>query len=204
MNQKQVWDNIAQEWYKFKIKPAKHTLEFLKDKTGNILDLGSGAGRNLTKIKNGKIYLVDFSKEMIKFAKKRAEDKDINIEFKISNLTKIPYEDNFFDSAICIASLHCIKGEKNREKVVKELFRVLKPGAEAEIAVWDKNAKRFKNSPKEKYVKWRDKGARYYYLFDEKEIYELFKKAGFKIKKKFNQERKFLIIFIVQKPISSS
>ncbi|MCX6747114.1 MAG: hypothetical protein NTU63_03205 [Candidatus Pacearchaeota archaeon] len=83
---------------------------------------------------------------------------------------------------------------------MKELFRVLKPKAEIEIAVWNKNSKKFKNSPKERYVKWRDKGERYYYLFDEEEIHNLFKKEGFKIKKKFKPQRN--IIFIAQKPIS--
>jgi ubiquinone/menaquinone biosynthesis C-methylase UbiE len=75
MNQKQVWDNIAEEWYEFKITPAEHVLDFLKDKKGNILDLGSGAGRHLISIKNGKMYLVDFSKKMIELAKKRQKKK---------------------------------------------------------------------------------------------------------------------------------
>jgi len=202
MKQEKVWNNIAQEWYEFKTKPAQHTLEFLEKKTGNVLDLGSGAGRHLMKIKNGRMYLVDFSKQMIKFAKKRATQKNIDAEFYIAPLTKLPFQDNFFDSAIVISSLHCIKGKTNRKKTIKELFRVLKPGAEAEITVWNKNSKRFKNSPKERYVKWRDKGARYYYLFDEKEVHELFKQAGFKIKKRFEPRRS--IIFIVKKPISSS
>ena len=198
MNQQKVWNNIAQEWYDFRTKSLEHTLEFLKGKTGNILDLGSGAGRNLINIKNGKMYLVDFSKEMIKLAKKRAKQKNIEAEFFVSKLIKLPFKDNFFDSAIVIASLHCIKGAKNREKTVKELFRVLKPGAKAEITVWNKNSKKFKNSPKERHVKWRDKGARYYYLFDEKEIHELFKKAGFKITSKEIPRRN--IIFVVEKP----
>lgn len=197
-SQKSVWNNIAPEWYKFKTLPAEHTLEFLKNKTGKILDLGSGAGRHLKKIKNGKMYLLDFSNEMIKFAKKRAKEKNIEGEFYVSNSTKLPFEDNFFDSAIAIAVFHCIKGEKNREKIVQELFRVLKSGAEAEIAVWNKNSKKFKNSPKERYVKWRDKGKRYYYLYDEEEIHELFKKIGFKIKKRFEPKRN--IIFIAEKP----
>jgi ubiquinone/menaquinone biosynthesis C-methylase UbiE len=201
MKQEKVWDKIAYEWYEFKTKPAEHTLKFLKTKTGNVLDLGSGAGRHLIKNKNQKMYLVDFSKEMIKLAKKRAKEKNINAEFNISNLTNLPFLNNFFDSAICIASLHCIKGKINRTKAIKELFRVLKPKAEAEIAVWNKNSNKFKNSPKEKYVKWRDKGARYYYLFEEKEIHELFKKVGFKIKKTYAPKRN--IIFIVEKSISS-
>lgn len=200
MNQKKVWDNIAEEWYEFKTSPAEHVLYFLRDKKGNILDLGSGAGRHLVSLKNGKMYLVDFSRKMIELAKKRAKEKNIEAEFKVADLKKLPFPDNFFDSAIAIAVFHCIKGEKNREKAAKELFRVLKPGAKAEIAVWNKNSKTFMKSKKERHVKWRDKGERYYYLFDEKEIHDLFKNAGFKIASKEEPERN--IIFVVKKPIS--
>ena len=195
--QKQVWENIASEWYEFKINPSEKVLDFLKGKKGKILDLGSGAGRHLIKVKDGKMYLVDFSSKMIKLAKERAKERNIEAEFKTANLTKLPFEKNFFDSAIAIAVLHCIKGEKNREKAVKELFRVLKPKAKALIAVWNKNSKKFRNSKKERYVRWRDKGARYYYLFDTEEIYNLFKKIGFKIISKEIPER--MIIFVVQR-----
>lgn len=197
MNQKQVWNNIAEEWYNFKTNPAEHVLDFLKDKKGNVLDLGSGAGRHLTKIKNGKMYLVDFSRKMIELAKQRAKEKKIEAEFSVASLTKLPFEDNFFDSAIAIAVFHCIKGKANREKATKELFRVLKSGAKAEIAVWNKDSRRFKNSPKERIVKWRDRGGRYYYLFDAEEIYKLFKDAGFKIFSKEEPERS--ITFVVKK-----
>lgn len=196
-NQKQVWDNIAEEWNEFKTSPALHVRNFLNGKEGKILDLGSGSGRNLQRIKNGKMYLVDFSDKMIKLAKEKAKKEKIDAEFFISDLTDLPFKDNFFDSAICISSLHCIKGEENREKAVKELYRVLKKNAEVDVSVWNKNAKRFKNAPKEKFVKWRDKGSRYYYLFDADEIYKLFEKVGFKIIFKENPERN--IVFIVKK-----
>ena len=197
MNQKKIWDNIAGEWFKFKTKPAKHVLEFLKNQTGKVLDLGSGAGRHLVKIKNGKMYLVDFSDEMIEFAKSKAEQKKIDAEFFVSSMTKLDFENDFFDSGICISSLHCVEGKENREKVVDELYRVLKSNAKAEIGVWNKNSKRFKNSGKEKYVKWRDKGKRYYYLFDEKEIHDLFEKCGFKIISTHNSE--MMINFVVER-----
>ena len=198
-SQKKVWSSIAEEWDRFKSeKPAEHVQNFLKNSTGNILDLGSGSGRHLSKIKNGKMHLVDFSEKMIEFAKKKAEKEKINAEFYVSGMTSLPFKENFFDGAIVIASLHCIKGEKNRKKAISEIFRVLKPKAEAEIAVWNKNSKRFIKSKKEKYIKWRDKGKRYYYLFGEDEIHRLFKEAGFKIKKVLNSERN--IIFIAEKP----
>ncbi len=198
MNQKQVWNKIAEEWNEFKTQPAEHVLYFLKDKKGNILDLGSGSGRHLMKIKEGKMYLVDFSRKMIELAKKKAKEKGIEAEFAVAGLGKLPFKDNFFDSAIAIAVFHCIKGEKNRERAVKELFRVMKKGTTAEICVWNKNTKYFKNSGKERNVKWRDKGERYYYLFDADEIYNLFKNAGFKIVSREEPQRN--IIFIVRKP----
>ncbi|MEK6757700.1 MAG: class I SAM-dependent methyltransferase, partial [Nanoarchaeota archaeon] len=197
-NQKEIWDAIASEWTEFKTTPAEHVLEFLKNKKGNILDLGSGSGRHLINLKTkGKMHLVDFSKEMIKLAKKRAKKLNIEAEFFVADIAKLPFEDNYFDSAICIAVLTCIHGEENRKKVIEELFRVLKPGAETDIGVWNFKSKRFKNSKKEKYIRWTDKGLRYYYFYEEKEIHDLFKDAGFKIKSTHNSE--MMINFIAQK-----
>ena len=196
-NQQKVWDAIASRWYKYKVKPAEHTLNFLKRKKGRILDLGSGAGRNLAKLENTELYLTDFSPKMLKLAKKRAKERKIKVITKVAPMEKLPYKDNFFDYSIAIASFHCLNPEQ-QIKAAKELFRVLKPGALAEIAVWNKNTKRFKNAPKEKQIAWEDKGKRYYYLFDENEIHNLFKKQGFTIKKRFEPRRN--IIFILQKP----
>jgi ubiquinone/menaquinone biosynthesis C-methylase UbiE len=181
-SQKQVWNSIAEEWNKFRNEPEKEIVQFLKKQNGNVLDLGCGSGRYLTKIKNGKMFLVDFSEKMIKFAKQKAEKQKIKAEFIVSSAEKLPFKNNFFDSAIAIASIHCIETEKARKKALKELYRVLKPKANAIITVWNKNSKWFKNSPKNKMVKWREKGERYYYLYDESEISELLKEVGFKIK----------------------
>ena len=159
--------------------------------------MGSGSGRHLIKIKKGKMYLVDFSQKMLDLAKKKAKKQGIEAEFIKSNLIKLPFEDKFFDYAICVSALHCIKGEENRKKVAEELYRILKPNAKAEIGVWNKNSKRFKNSGKEKMIKWRDKGKRYYYLFEESEIHDLFKSVGFKILSIHNSE--MMINFVVEK-----
>lgn len=197
MEQKEVWENIAEEWHEFKKLPALHTTEFLKKQSGKVLDLGSGSGRHLMKIKKGEMYLQDFSEKMIELAKQKGKKEKIKAEFAVSEMTKIPYEDNFFDGAICISALHCVKGEKNRIKTIKELHRTLKPKAQAFIGVWNRESKRFKNSPKEKEIGWRDKGKRYYYLYTEKEIHDQFKKAKFKIISTCNSE--MMIRFIVEK-----
>ena len=199
LSQKEIWNNIAYDWYELKTNPEKGVLNFLNKKKGNILDFGSGAGRNLIGLHTkGKIFMVDFSKNMIKLARKRAKKLKIKAEFSVSDLKKTPFKNNFFDAAIFIAVLHCIEGEKNREEMVRELFRIMKPKAEAIVAVWNKNSERFRGKFHEKYIAWKDKGERYYYLFEPKEIYYLFQKAGFEIKKKFKPEAN--IFFIIKKP----
>ncbi|VVB82833.1 Ubiquinone/menaquinone biosynthesis C-methyltransferase UbiE [uncultured archaeon] len=197
MNQKQVWDNIAKEWHEFKKLPAESTIEFLKKQKGKVLDLGSGSGRHLMKIKNGKMYLLDFSEKMIELAKQKAKKENIEAEFAVSSMTKIPYENNFFDSAICISALHCLN-KSEQKKAVKELYRVLKPKAQVLIGVWNKDSKRLKrHKGKETLIKWNDKGERYYYLFNEKEVHDLFEKQGFKILSSDNSE--MMIRFIGEK-----
>jgi ubiquinone/menaquinone biosynthesis C-methylase UbiE len=197
MDQKEVWDNIAEEWDKFKQIPSEFSKEFLQKCTGNVLDLGSGSGRHLTKIQKGKIYLVDFSDKMIEFAKKKAKKMKIPAEFAIADLTKLPFQDDFFDYSICISALHCIQ-PKNHKKAVEELHRIMKPNSKSLIGVWNFNSKRFNQKQgKEKLIKWTDKGERYYYLFTEDEIHNLFKKAGFKILSSHNSE--MMINFIVEK-----
>ncbi len=197
ISQQQVWDNIAPEWDEFKKLPAESTIEFLKKQKGKILDFGSGSGRHLIEIKNGTMYFLDFSEKMIELAEKKAEKEKIKAEFIVSSMTKTPCSDNFFDSAICISALHCLN-KAEQKKAVKELHRILKNKAQAFIGVWNKDSKRLKrHKGKETSIKWNDKGARYYYLFNEEEVHDLFKKNGFKIIGTNNSE--MMIRFVAEK-----
>jgi ubiquinone/menaquinone biosynthesis C-methylase UbiE len=196
-SQEKVWDEIAPEWDDFKQIPARHVVEFLENQTGKVLDLGSGSGRNILQIKNGLMYLVDFSQKMLDLAEQKAVQKGIKIETKKGQLFSIPYEDEFFDSAICISALHCISGKENRKKSIQELYRVLKKDTQALIGVWNLNSKRFKGKRPERMIGWQDKGQRYYYLHTENEIHKMFEEAGFKIIKIQNSE--MMINFIVKK-----
>jgi ubiquinone/menaquinone biosynthesis C-methylase UbiE len=196
-NQQQVWNKIAEEWHEFKEIPSQLSKEFLGKCSRNVLDLGSGSGRHLTKISKGKMYLIDFSEEMIKLAKKKATKLKIPAEFFVANMTKLPFEDNFFDYAISISAIHCLP-TKSHKKSISELYRVMKPHSKSLIGVWNFNSKRFNQKQgKEKLIKWTDKGERYYYLFEEEEIHNLFKAAGFKILSSHNSE--MMINFIVEK-----
>ena len=78
-NQQKIWDKIAPEWNKYRID-SKELNELLKGQKGRILDLGSGSGRSLINLKTkGEMYLVDFSENMIKLAKKRANLENMRV-----------------------------------------------------------------------------------------------------------------------------
>ncbi len=145
MEQEKIWDAIAERWNDFRVSPVDEIINFLPKQSGCILDLGCGSGRNFMKNKNIKLYGVDFSSELLKLAKNRVKKLGIDAELKKSDATKIPYDDDFFDSAIFVRVLHCVDAEEKREKVLRELFRVLKPNAEAVISVWSRGQDRIKN-----------------------------------------------------------
>ena len=206
-NQEKIWDKISEPWKTFRVKPLDEVVDFLKDKKGNILDLGCGSGRNFVKIK-GTIYGTDFSKNQIKFAEEYAKKERINAKLIKAEAFDIPFEDNFFDAAIFITVLHCIPDSKKREKSLKELFRVMKPKTEALIMVWNKDQEKFKNSEKEIIIPWKLNGKehpRYYYLYNKEELINLLESVGFKIIKTQDVEKeagnsKRNIMVVVKKP----
>ena len=209
MNQEKVWNTIAKDWSKFRVKTIEDVVKFFENKTGNVLDLGCGSGRNFVKNEKLKFYGVDFSEEMVKFAKKHAKIKDIKVELTKANTYNLPFDDDFFDSGIYIAALHCIPKSEDRKKSLKELLRVLKPNSEALISVWDYNQKKFNNKEKESFIPWKHNGKeyfRYYYLYNQEEIINLLKKVGFEIIKTRDKNNsngfysKKNIIIIVKKP----
>jgi ubiquinone/menaquinone biosynthesis C-methylase UbiE len=188
LSQEQVWNTIAEKWSEYRDKPIKEVLEFLKDKKGKILDLGCGSGRNLIDQKNLEYYGVDFSDKMLNLFKKKAEKLGIKIKTTKSNAEKLSYDNEFFDYALFISTLHCIENETLRKKSLQELYRVLKKNGEAIISVWDKNSdtKISKLEAKEGFVDWKFNGnnyKRYYYFYDTDELDYLLKEIGFEIVK---------------------
>lgn len=178
--QKEVWNNIAEDWNSWKTTPDPRVSDFVKNSEGKLLDLGCGSGRNFV-VTSAKIYGIDFSEKMIKYANKKAESIGINYECIVGDADRLPYENNFFDNVIAIAVIHCIEGEENRDKTIKEIYRVLKKKGKIFIKVWNKNHIRFEKKGKEKFVKWLDKGERYYYFYEENELKRKLENAGFKI-----------------------
>lgn len=182
-NQEKVWDEIAKDWNRFREVPSPSVAKFLEDKKGLLLDLGCGSGRNFSSVnKNTKIYGVDFSENMLNFAKKKAETLSKDLVVLKSYSDNILLNDNYFDSAICASLLHCIEDREKRIATISEIFRLLKSGSQAFISVWGKNSPRLKNKPKNCFVSWttkNNKQERFTYIYDLDELKKEVEDAGF-------------------------
>lgn len=102
------------------------------NKTDKILDIGCGAGRTTINLyKNGykNIIGLDLSTNLIDYAKNYIKNNNLNIDFVVGDATNLKYGDNSFDVVIfSFNGMQCIPGKKNRDNVLKEVYRVLKPG----------------------------------------------------------------------------
>ena len=110
----------------------KKIFEKYINKNDKILDLGCGAGRttiNLYMSGYTNITGLDIADKLIDFAKKYSSSHNLDINFVVGDATKLEYEDNSFDVVIfSFNGMQCIPGLENRRNVLKEVYRVLKPG----------------------------------------------------------------------------
>lgn len=105
-------------------------------KEGLLLDLGTGPGNlpvEIIKLAPGiQIVGVDLSRQLIRMARARALKAGFSkrIVFEVANAANLRFNDESFDMVISTGMLHSLK---NPTKVLKEIYRVLKPGADAWI-----------------------------------------------------------------------
>lgn len=197
-NQKEIWNKIAPLWSKYREKAPKEVINFLKDKSGRILDLGCGSGRNCIKLNgNFHYFCLDFSREMLKLAEVKLKKNNINTDFILSDSKKIPFKENYFDSVICYSVLHCIKNKKERQETLNEIYRTLKKNGNAFISVWSQNSPRLKNKGKECFISWSNKNEkleRYTYVYNKNELVKELKDIGFRIVKVWEEKNINVIV----------
>ena len=145
--QKKTWDKVSHAWKKWN----EFTMNFLKPMGDAIikalsikdndvvLDIASGTGEPAFSIaaiaKNGEVYATDLSEEMLTIARTYADECDINnIEFKVADVSNLPFKNNFFDKISCRMGFMFFP---NMQLAANEMFRVCRDGGKVAICVWD-------------------------------------------------------------------
>ena len=183
-----IFDQIAPSWYQFRHwSRFRKELEILAQRwqKGRLLNIGCAHGPDfLPFAQSFELHGVDFSSEMLKFARRYAQKFQFAVHLSLADVSQLPYGDKTFDWAISVATYHHIRYPEERQKVFYELWRVLKPGGEAFITVWNRWQRRFWLKGKEVAIPWRTRGEtlyRYYYLFSYPELEKMVKQTGFEV-----------------------
>src|SRR4028119_1105423 len=112
--------------------------QFAKIKRGDVvIDLGSGAGNDAFIARNetgetGKVIGIDFTPAMIDRARQNNEVRGFNnVEFRQGDIEKMPVTANTADVIVSNCVLNLVP---NKDGVIKEIYRVLKPGGHFSIS----------------------------------------------------------------------
>jgi ubiquinone/menaquinone biosynthesis C-methylase UbiE len=112
---------------------------FQKQRGKRVLEIGCGLGTDLLQFaRNGAIVTgVDLTRRGIELTKKRFDIYKLPGEFMVVNAEKLPFEDNTFDFIYSHGVIHHIP---NTEKVVENIYRILKPNGEFLVMIYHKNS----------------------------------------------------------------
>lgn len=112
--------------------------QFARIKKGDtVIDLGSGAGNDCFVARNetgedGRVIGIDFTPAMIEKARENAQKLGYaNVEFRKGDIENMPVTANMADVIVSNCVLNLVP---DKDKVFKEIFRVLKPGGHFSIS----------------------------------------------------------------------
>lgn len=175
-----VYDTIACDFDKTRYCYWNAIQIFLQglSKYATVLDNGCGNGKYLGYRKDLTFIGNDMCLPLLEICRKKSD-------VSYSNGLNLPYKNESFDAAICVAVLHHLSTPERRKCFVKEMIRILKINGTAMITVWarEQSHKRVsKWSIQENgdaMIPWRDKkgnivSQRYYHLFNEEELRSFF------------------------------
>jgi len=172
-----------------------------------ILDSGCANGRLYGVLKEKRVdyFGTDISERLVEIAEKNYPEGN----FQIANALNLPLADNSFDKIYSISVIHNIPSRDFQLQYLKESRRVLRSGGLLILRVWDfwkrkegwrlflkyaflKLVRKSKLDFYDVLIPWKDSRGktvveRYFHCFKKREIENLIKKAGFKIKKSWRE-----------------
>ena len=96
------------------------------------LDIAGGTGDLTIQMSKqvgatGQVIISDINPDMLEQGRRRLIDKGIagNVKFKVANAEELPFDDNSFN---CVTIAFGLRNVTDKDKALKEMHRVLKPG----------------------------------------------------------------------------
>ena len=164
--------SLDEEHFPSSIDPRIYHVKLLQDHLGDLagkraLDVGCGKGRFARifqeRYPGAEMWGLDISEEMLKHV-------PTGIRTRAGSMTKLPFEDGWFDAAYATESLeHAVE----IDVAVSEICRVVKPGGR--IAIIDKNAEHFGKLKTPEWERW----------FDRKELERLLGRSCREVRSQF-------------------
>ncbi|WP_342221096.1 bifunctional demethylmenaquinone methyltransferase/2-methoxy-6-polyprenyl-1,4-benzoquinol methylase UbiE [Candidatus Fukatsuia endosymbiont of Tuberolachnus salignus] len=107
-----------------------------------VLDLAGGTGDLTARFSRlvgiqGQVVLADINESMLRVGREKLRNKGIiaNVSYVQANAETLPFPDNYFD---CITLSFGLRNVTEKEKALRSMFRVLKPGGRLLILEFSK------------------------------------------------------------------
>lgn len=142
--QRETWNKFSDGWKKW----DDFTMSFLRpmgdaivtslfiQNTDYVLDIASGTGEPALTIaqRAKKVVGTDIAEKMIEIARENATERKIrNIEFKVADITELPFENMSFDKISCRMGFMFFP---DMQIAANEMFRVCKNSGKISTSVW--------------------------------------------------------------------
>lgn len=148
---KAYWEKLHQQPRFRPMYPSEPVIQYVfrnfkRDGKEKILDIGCGAGRHVFFMAKEKIdaYGVDISEEGVRQAQIKANEIEINANFKVGSVSSLPFEDGYFEGIISYAVLYYCD-YKEIKTAIREMYRVLKSHGKGFVWVRNTDDYRFGN-----------------------------------------------------------
>ncbi len=106
-----------------------------------VLDIGCGTGTLTLMTKRAfpkaDVLAIDGDAHILDIARRKAQQENLVVTFERGMSFNLPYPDGSFDRVVSSLLFHHLTRE-NKERTLREIFRVLRPGGELHVADWGK------------------------------------------------------------------
>ncbi|TLZ62008.1 MAG: class I SAM-dependent methyltransferase, partial [Methanobacteriota archaeon] len=131
-----TFDEIAGEFDRTRGTAWPEVIEFAKalPPRSHVADLGCGNGRHALVLADAghKVVALDASVRLLEIARRRVPHES----FVRGDVCALPFPDETFSAAIAVASIHHLPSEGERLLALREVSRILAPGASFLVTVW--------------------------------------------------------------------